>query len=146
MDDIKLEIHILKKNRITTPNNAQPGSQACYYKYLLDLTLSVSVSVSVGCVQALLINTNEGNTAKESASIDCRLNMWTCHLISGHQLSMCCVACNIECLDFLCLIWIILTFPLSTCRVYRDRQKPVNGTQCPSFTTCAQGSSTCINT
>ena len=37
---------------------------------------------------------------------------------------------------FVCLlVWIILTSLFSTCRLYRDRQKPANGTQCPTLTT-----------
>ena len=31
--------------------------------------------------------------------------------------------------------WIILTSLFNACRSYRDRQKPANGTQCPTLTT-----------
>ena len=34
----------------------------------------------------------------------------------------------------------------STCRPYRERQKPANGTQCPTLSTDSQGSFTCIIT
>ena len=37
-----------------------------------------------------------------------------------------------------CWILIISTSLFSTCRLYRDRQKPANGMQCPTFTTDSQ--------
>ena len=38
-------------------------------------------------------------------------------------------------IDFYWLIDWIFTFLFSTCRPHRDRQKPANGTQCPTLTT-----------
>ena len=36
---------------------------------------------------------------------------------------------------FFCFVWIILTSLFSTCGLYRDRQKPANGTRCPTLMT-----------
>ena len=45
-----------------------------------------------------------------------------------------------------CLVCIILTSLFSTCRPYMDRQKPANGTRCPTLKTDSLGSLTCIIT
>ena len=41
--------------------------------------------------------------------------------------------------SFVCLfVWIMFMSLFSTCRPYRDRQKPANGTPCPTLTTAGR--------
>ena len=42
---------------------------------------------------------------------------------------------SLQNIDNLAFVWIILTSLFNACRSYRDRQKPANGTQCPTLTT-----------
>ena len=55
----------------------------------------------------------------------------SCTLLSHDKISF----FNIWGKCFWICIWIILRSLLSTCRLYRDRQKPADETQCPTITT-----------
>ena len=57
------------------------------------------------------------------------------YLTSLHQ----CDYDTIFLVDIFCIICIILTFLFSSCRLYRDRQKPPNKTQCSTLSLMTNG-------